>query len=59
MTLEQLIKALTDLLAERPDLANAEIVTEGCDCDGKVQSVIPSPSWLSPDTVYLSRYENE
>jgi len=39
MKARELIVRLSELLDERPELATAEVTTEGCDCDGDVGTV--------------------
>lgn len=39
MTARELIVRLSELLDERPELASAEVITEGCDCSGQVGRV--------------------
>ena len=60
MTVSQLVRKLTEM--KKLGLGNAEVVMEGCDCDGKVGTVeatkrreLGSDSTKLHDAVYLGK----
>lgn len=39
MNISQLHRALGEILKDHPEALDAEVITEGCDCDGDVAEV--------------------
>lgn len=65
MTTKELIAKLTKLIEEQPELADAPVQTEGCDCVGPAESIEEYPetiSWSSRETittVLVTRHHKE
>ena len=44
MTTKELRDALDRIMVEHPDIADAEVTTQGCDCDGDAGDVVYEPA---------------